>query len=146
MGQARIGFYVLATLHANKVLFIHACSRLIGFGACLLGAAVCFFVAFLTAPLIPIRPAKFALALRSAHVRPRFTSSTAFSSFLCSSLGSVLVMFGFVEYLDPRSLPRRSRSRFSAVSPCWWGLSPTSSTSCPKSGCLFPPPILPAFP
>ena len=45
-------------------------SRLIGFGACLLGAAVCFSVAFLTAPLIPIRPAKFALALRSVMIHP----------------------------------------------------------------------------
>ncbi|KAF5381905.1 hypothetical protein D9757_007576 [Collybiopsis confluens] len=32
--------------------------RLVGFGACLLGAAVCFFVAFLTM----IRPTKFALS------------------------------------------------------------------------------------
>jgi hypothetical protein len=73
------------------------CYRLIGFGACLLGAAVCFFVAFLTAPLIPIRPAKFALALRSVLILPRLPSSTTFSSFLRSSLGSLLVMFGFVD-------------------------------------------------
>lgn len=38
--------------------------RLLGFGACLLGAAVCFFVAFLTLPWIALRPAKFALAFR----------------------------------------------------------------------------------
>lgn len=71
--------------------------RLIGFGACLLGAAVCFFVAFLTAPFIPIRPEKFALALRCVPHPCPFPSQTAFSCFLRSSLGSILVMFGFVE-------------------------------------------------
>ena len=40
--------------------------RLLGFGACLLGAAVCFFVAFLTLPMLALRPAKFALAFRCA--------------------------------------------------------------------------------
>ncbi|KAG1728872.1 Got1/Sft2-like family-domain-containing protein [Suillus paluster] len=38
--------------------------RLLGFGACLLGAAVCFFVAFMTLPFLAINPAKFALAFR----------------------------------------------------------------------------------
>ena len=38
--------------------------RLLGFGACLIGAAVCFFVAFITIPMIALRPAKFALAFR----------------------------------------------------------------------------------
>jgi hypothetical protein len=47
-------------------------SRLLGFGGCLLGAAVCFFVAFLTLPLLAIRPAKFALAFR--HVVPSIKS------------------------------------------------------------------------
>jgi len=72
--------------------------RLIGFGACLLGAAVCFFVAFATAPLIPIRPAKFALAL---------------------SLGSVLVMFGFAVLVGPithlKHLLSKERLPFSAA-------------------------------
>lgn len=72
--------------------------RLIGFGACLLGAGVCFFVAFLTAPLIPIRPAKFALAL---------------------SLGSVLVMFGFAVLVGPithlKHLLSKERLPFSAA-------------------------------
>ncbi|EIN05834.1 SFT2-domain-containing protein [Punctularia strigosozonata HHB-11173 SS5] len=54
--------------------------RLLGFGACLLGAAVCFFVAFLTLPMLAIRPAKFALAF---------------------SLGSLLVMFGFSVLIGP---------------------------------------------
>ncbi|PIL25882.1 hypothetical protein GSI_11635 [Ganoderma sinense ZZ0214-1] len=54
--------------------------RLLGFGACLIGAAVCFFVAFLTLPLIALRPAKFALAF---------------------SLGSLLVMFGFSVLIGP---------------------------------------------
>ncbi|CCM02105.1 uncharacterized protein FIBRA_04182 [Fibroporia radiculosa] len=36
--------------------------RLLGFGGCLLGAAVCFFVAFVTLPILGLRPAKFALA------------------------------------------------------------------------------------
>jgi hypothetical protein len=42
--------------------------RLLGFIVCLLGAAVCFFVAFLTLPLLALRPAKFALAFRCAHL------------------------------------------------------------------------------
>ncbi|KAH9922298.1 ER-to-golgi vesicle protein transport Sft2 [Epithele typhae] len=54
--------------------------RLLGFGACLIGAAVCFFVAFLTVPFIALRPAKFALAF---------------------SLGSLLVMFGFSVLIGP---------------------------------------------
>jgi len=54
--------------------------RLLGFGGCLLGAAVCFFVAFLTLPMLAIRPAKFALAF---------------------SLGSLLVMFGFSVLVGP---------------------------------------------
>ncbi|KAH9948498.1 ER-to-golgi vesicle protein transport Sft2 [Amylocystis lapponica] len=54
--------------------------RLLGFGGCLLGAAVCFFVAFFTLPLLAIRPAKFALAF---------------------SLGSLLVMFGFSVLIGP---------------------------------------------
>jgi len=41
-----------------------AADRLLGFIACLIGAAVCFFVAFLTLPLLALRPAKFALAFR----------------------------------------------------------------------------------
>ena len=38
--------------------------RLLGFGACLVGSAVCFTVAFFTLPLIAMRPGKFALAFR----------------------------------------------------------------------------------
>ncbi|KAJ7619540.1 ER-to-golgi vesicle protein transport Sft2 [Roridomyces roridus] len=56
--------------------------RLLGFGGCLIGAAVCFLVAFLTLPffLIPGRPRKFALSF---------------------SLGSMLVMFGFSVLVGP---------------------------------------------
>ncbi|KAF7297145.1 Protein transport protein SFT2 [Mycena indigotica] len=56
--------------------------RLLGFGGCLVGAAVCFFVAFLTLPFLflPGRPRKFALAF---------------------SLGSMLVMFGFSVLIGP---------------------------------------------
>ncbi|KAG7087590.1 hypothetical protein E1B28_013543 [Marasmius oreades] len=50
--------------------------RLLGFGACLIGATVCFFVAFLTM----LRPSKFALAF---------------------SLGSLLVMIGFSVLIGP---------------------------------------------
>ncbi|KAK0478735.1 ER-to-golgi vesicle protein transport Sft2 [Armillaria novae-zelandiae] len=50
--------------------------RLLGFGACLIGAAVCFFIAFLTI----LRPTKFALSF---------------------SLGSLLVMFGFSVLIGP---------------------------------------------
>ncbi|KAG2127911.1 Got1/Sft2-like family-domain-containing protein [Suillus bovinus] len=54
--------------------------RLLGFGACLLGVAVRFFVAFMTLPFLAINPAKFALAF---------------------SLGSLLVMFGFSVLIGP---------------------------------------------
>lgn len=46
----------------------------------MIGAAVCFFVAFITLPLLALRPAKFALAF---------------------SLGSLLVMFGFSVLIGP---------------------------------------------
>jgi hypothetical protein len=45
-------------------LFFFFGFRLLGFGACLLGAAVCFFVAFMTLPLLAVNPTKFALAFR----------------------------------------------------------------------------------
>ncbi|KAF8525613.1 ER-to-golgi vesicle protein transport Sft2 [Hysterangium stoloniferum] len=54
--------------------------RLLAFGACLLGAAACFLVAFISLPLLALRPAKFALAF---------------------SLGSMLVMFGFAILSGP---------------------------------------------
>ncbi|KAF8584434.1 SFT2-domain-containing protein [Ramaria rubella] len=54
--------------------------RLLGFGACLLGAAACFLVAFISLPLLALRPSKFALAF---------------------SLGSLLVMFGFAILSGP---------------------------------------------
>ncbi|KAJ7938138.1 ER-to-golgi vesicle protein transport Sft2 [Mycena leptocephala] len=54
--------------------------RLLGFGGCLIGAAVCFFVAFLTLPFIALRPRKFALSF---------------------TLGSMLVMFGFSVLVGP---------------------------------------------
>ncbi|KAM6493245.1 ER-to-golgi vesicle protein transport Sft2 [Amanita muscaria] len=54
--------------------------RLLGFVACLMGAAVCFFVSFITLPLLALKPAKFALAF---------------------SLGSMLVMFGFALLIGP---------------------------------------------
>ncbi|KZO91818.1 SFT2-domain-containing protein [Calocera viscosa TUFC12733] len=54
--------------------------RLVGFGGCLLGAVVCFFVAFLTLPFLALRPQKFALSF---------------------SLGSALVMFGFMILIGP---------------------------------------------
>ncbi len=38
--------------------------RLLGFIACLIGAAVCFFVAFITLPFLALKPAKFALSFR----------------------------------------------------------------------------------
>ncbi|KAF9463320.1 Got1/Sft2-like family-domain-containing protein [Collybia nuda] len=54
--------------------------RLLGFAGCLIGAGVCFFVSFLTLPLLALRPAKFALSF---------------------SLGSLLVMFGFSVLIGP---------------------------------------------
>lgn len=72
--------------------------RLLGFGGCLVGAAVCFVVAFLTLPLLALRPAKFALSF---------------------SLGSLLVMFGFAVLIGPvahlKHLLSRERLPFSAA-------------------------------
>ncbi|KZP30069.1 ER-to-golgi vesicle protein transport Sft2 [Athelia psychrophila] len=72
--------------------------RLLGFGACLIGAAVCFFVAFWTLPLLALRPSKFALAF---------------------SLGSLLVMFGFSVLIGPvnhiKHLVSKERLPFSFV-------------------------------
>ncbi|KIK97849.1 hypothetical protein PAXRUDRAFT_135462 [Paxillus rubicundulus Ve08.2h10] len=72
--------------------------RLLGFGACLLGACVCFFVAFLGLPWLPVRPAKFALAF---------------------SMGSLLVMVGFSILIGPinhiKHLVSKERLAFSAV-------------------------------
>ncbi|TFK69764.1 SFT2-domain-containing protein [Pluteus cervinus] len=72
--------------------------RLLGFGGCLIGAAICFFVAFITLPLLAIRPAKFALSF---------------------SLGSLLVMFGFSVLIGPinhiKHLISKERLPFSLV-------------------------------
>jgi len=72
--------------------------RFLGFIGCLVGAAVCFAVAFLTLPLLAIRPAKFALAF---------------------SLGSLLVMFGFSVLIGPidhlRHLISKERLPFSVA-------------------------------
>ena len=127
--------------HCMKIIF--PSSRLIGFGACLLGAAVCFFVAFATAPLIPIRPAKFALALR--YPSP-FLSSTRFSPLFSSSLGSILVMFGFVQHHVSVRFHSFTELIFSADSPSWLVQLPTSNTFCPKNGYLSPLPTSPALP
>jgi hypothetical protein len=58
MGEVSMGLYEL-----GKELICRP-FRLLGFGGCLIGAAVCFFVAFLTLPLLALRPAKFALSFR----------------------------------------------------------------------------------
>ncbi|KAJ3505731.1 hypothetical protein NMY22_g17480 [Coprinellus aureogranulatus] len=72
--------------------------RLLGFGGCLLGAAVCFFVSFMTLPLLVLKPAKFALSF---------------------SLGSFLVMFGFSVLIGPvnhfKHLVSKERLPFSVV-------------------------------
>ncbi|KAN0080012.1 Got1/Sft2-like family domain containing protein [Tylopilus felleus] len=72
--------------------------RLLGFGACLIGACVCFIFAFLGLPWLPIRPAKFALAF---------------------SMGSLLVMVAFSVLVGPinhiKHLVSKERLPFSAV-------------------------------
>ncbi|KAI6148139.1 ER-to-golgi vesicle protein transport Sft2 [Pisolithus tinctorius] len=72
--------------------------RLLGFGACLIGAVVCFFFAFMGLPWLPVRPAKFALAF---------------------SMGSLLVMIGFSILVGPinhiKHLLSQERLPFSAV-------------------------------
>ncbi|KAI6113605.1 ER-to-golgi vesicle protein transport Sft2 [Pisolithus croceorrhizus] len=72
--------------------------RLLGFGACLIGAIVCFFFAFMGLPWLPVRPAKFALAF---------------------STGSLLVMVGFSILIGPvnhvKHLLSQERLPFSVV-------------------------------
>ncbi|KAF9513545.1 hypothetical protein BS47DRAFT_1393260 [Hydnum rufescens UP504] len=69
--------------------------RLLGFGACLVGSAVCFLVAFFTLPLLALRPGKFALAF---------------------SLGSLLVMFGSLRPINHlKHLASVERLPFSAA-------------------------------
>lgn len=72
--------------------------RLLGFIGSLAGAIVCFFVAFLTLPILALKPAKFALAF---------------------SLGSLLVMFGFTILIGPinhiKHLVSKDRLPFSFV-------------------------------
>lgn len=70
---------------------LYELDRLLGFGACLLGAAACFLVAFISLPLLAIRPSKFALAFRCIIFSLFFGNLiTEFER----SLGSLLVMFG----------------------------------------------------
>ncbi|KAG1865971.1 hypothetical protein F4604DRAFT_1682968 [Suillus subluteus] len=56
--------------------------RLLGFGASLLGAAVCFFVAFMTLPFIAINPAKFALAFSLGSLLAPPVHSQTFVSYI----------------------------------------------------------------
>jgi hypothetical protein len=56
-----------ARLSPSSFHLINRARRLLGFLACLAGAAVCFGVAFVTLPLLAIRPAKFALSFRQVH-------------------------------------------------------------------------------
>jgi len=51
----------------SSIHLINRARRLLGFLACLAGAAVCFGVAFITLPLLAVRPAKFALSFRHVH-------------------------------------------------------------------------------
>jgi hypothetical protein len=57
---------ILFIIYISRLLdgVTYSLPRLLGFGACLLGAAACFLVAFISLPLLAIRPAKFALAFR----------------------------------------------------------------------------------
>lgn len=58
----------------------------------MLGAAVCFFVAFITLPLLVLKPAKFALSFRSVILG---AAHLEVGSDVFPSLGSFLVMFGY---------------------------------------------------
>ncbi|QRW26300.1 aldehyde dehydrogenase family protein [Rhizoctonia solani] len=68
---------------------ICAAEELLGFGACLLGAATCFFVAFLTLPWLALKPGKFALALGSLLMVS--LSRTPASTATHIPVGSVLI-------------------------------------------------------
>lgn len=59
------------------------CRRLLGFGGCLIGAAVCFFVSFWTLPLLALRPSKFALSFRYIQTHP----SSLVTDQLCTQSG-----------------------------------------------------------
>ncbi|KAF5361404.1 hypothetical protein D9758_006259 [Tetrapyrgos nigripes] len=71
--------------------------RLLGFGACLIGAAVCFLVAFLTM-------LRYGYNRQSVPtgIRPNLRSQSRPSKFALSfSLGSLLVMIGFSVLIGP---------------------------------------------
>ncbi|PPQ70403.1 hypothetical protein CVT25_000886 [Psilocybe cyanescens] len=99
--------------------------RLLGFGGCLIGAAICFFVAFLTLPFLALRPAKFALSF---------------------SLGSMLVMFGFSVLIGPinhfKHLISKERLPFSLVYfsslglTLYFSLGPRSWIGCVLTGAV----------
>ncbi|KAK9894981.1 SFT2-domain-containing protein [Cystobasidium minutum MCA 4210] len=75
--------------------------RFLGFLCCCAGAAVCFFVAFLTIPMLAIKPRKFAVAF---------------------SLGSLLFMLGFAILAGPlahlKHITSKERLPFTAA---WLG-------------------------
>ncbi|PPQ63455.1 hypothetical protein CVT24_004987 [Panaeolus cyanescens] len=90
--------------------------RLLGFGGCLIGAAVCFFVAFLTLPLLAIKYVQLIQTLQCANqIYPERPAKFA----LAFSLGSLLVMFGFSVLVGPinhiKHLCTKERLPFSAV-------------------------------
>jgi hypothetical protein len=82
--------------------------RLLGFGVCLIGAAVCFFVAFfITLPLLAIRPAKFALSFRSLS----FLFSAANVVLTDTSLNQSWEFIGHVRVQSPLPTYQRSQTQ-----------------------------------
>ncbi|KAH7099056.1 SFT2-domain-containing protein [Auriculariales sp. MPI-PUGE-AT-0066] len=83
--MSRMGSYIplrsSETPNEEEAYFaLNRWDRLLGFGACIIGACVCFAAAFFSLPLLVLRPSKFALSF---------------------SLGSLLVMGGFSLLIGP---------------------------------------------
>lgn len=105
---------VPATLNILRVLTNLDECRLLGFGGCLIGAVVCFFVSFLTLPMIALRPSKFALSFRYATY-----SSTNVSHLNCRQAWA---RYSSCSGTSPSSLTRFMRSSLVQVCrPHWPG-------------------------
>ncbi|KAH9477079.1 Protein transport protein sft2 [Psilocybe cubensis] len=116
--------------------------RLLGFGGCLIGAGICFFVAFLTLPVLPLR--RVLTLLSAYHLLNVISRPSKFA--LAFSLGSLLVMFGFSVLIGPvnhiKHLMSKERLPFSLVYfsslglTLYFSLGPRSWLGCVLTGAV----------
>ena len=80
--------WVLRVQFCRKTKFNRNSFRLLGFGGCLIGAAICFVIAFFTLPFLAIRYVLFTL------------SYTFHDSIRCSRPAKFALAFRYVPYTD----------------------------------------------